>query len=410
MYSITTVYVSLASFMQCAYPQESYSEVLGDGSHGDMEYFTCANGYGAFVPISGVQKDDRFGDTSLPSSSSTTPSFPSIQHLGDGPPKLLIRGPQQSRQPTSPLTRGVHESASAEVQPIQETHESLQPSTSLPHSVVVDSPFQRTRSSPASTATQQSPGVGSVGGHLGYSPPMQPSSSSGGKVDCGSAAFADPASEEDHEIQPLLEVGDEHVYYLRFAGDLGGLIVGRGGSNVRIVEEESYAKVHVMPKRPVTEDVRVLVVGTKERCMKAIKLLAEQLKHKTANLQKYCETMDLTDAEAGKVVGQNGTTKQMIEVYSGAVLQVERRPEGMAGLFGVGKRKCKIYGSCKQVEKAKSLISDIQQGKDVSYLQLLFAFSQMLRSMPQGVSVQNHLVDESEQDEVHSILGPLLKL
>ena len=396
--------------MQCAYPQESYSDVLGYGSHGDMEYFTCANGYGAFVPISGVQKDDRFGDTSLPTSSSITPSFPLIQHLADGPPKLLIRGPQRSRQPTSALTRGVHESASTEVQPIQETHESLRPSTSLPHSVVVDSPFQRTHSNPASTDTQQSPGAATVGGLLGYSPPTQPSSSSGRKVDYGSAAFDDPASEEDHEIQPLLEVGDEHVYYLRFAGDLGGLIVGKGGSNVHMVEEESHAKVHVMPKRPVTEDVRVLVVGTKERCMKAIKLLAKQLKHKTANLQKYCETIDLTDAEAGKVIGQNGTTKQMIEVYSGAVLQVERRPEGMAGLLGVGKRKCKIYGSCKQVEKARSLISDIQQGKDVSYLQLLFAFSQMLRSMPQGVSVQNHLVDESEQDEVHSILGPLLKL
>ena len=325
MTCILLLYVSLSSF-QCAYPQESYSEVLGDGSHGGMEYFACANGYGAFVPISGVQKDNRFGDTSLPASSSTTPSFPLMQHLADGPPKLLT---------------------STELQPIQET------------------------------------------------------------LDYGSDASDD---EEDHEIQPLLEVGDEHVYYLRFVGDLGGLIVGRGGSNVRMVEEESHAKVHVMEKRPVTEDVRVLVVGTKERCMKAIKLLAEQLKHKTANLQKYCETMDLTDAEAGKVVGVNGTTKQMIEVYSGAVLQVERRPEGMAGLFGVGNRKCKIYGSRGQVEKAKSLISDIQEGKDVSYLQLLFAFSQMLRSMPQGVSVQNHLVDESEQDEVHSILGPLLKL
>ena len=386
--------------MQCAYPQESYSEVLGDGSHVDMEYFTCANGYGAFVPISGVQKDDRFGDTSLPASSSTTPSFPLIQHLADGPPKLLIPGPQRSRQLTSALTRGVHESAFTEVQPIQETHESLCPSTSLPHSVVVDSPFQRTHSSPASTGTQQSPGAATVGGLLGYSPPTQPSNSSGGKVDYGSAG----SNEEDHEIQPLLEVGDEHVYYLRFAGDLGGLIVGRGGSNVRMVEEESHAKVHVMEKRPVTEDVRVLVVGTKERCMKAIKLIREQLKHKTANLQKYPETIDLTDAEAGKVVGVNGTTKQMIEVYSGAVLQVERRPEGMAGLLGVGNRKCKIYGSREEVEKAKSLISDIQQGRDVSNLQLLFTFSQLLRSMPQGVSVQNHL-DASEQDEVHSILG-----
>ena len=390
--------------MQCAYPQESYSEVLGDGSHGGMEYFTCANGYGAFVPIIGVQKDDRFGDTSLPASSSTTPSFPLIQHLADGPPKLLIRGPQRSRQPTSALTRGVNESASTKVQPIQETHESLRPSTSLPHSVVVDSPFQRTHSSPASTGTQQSPGAGSVGGHLGCSPPTQPSNSSGGKVDYGSAGSAEPTSEEDHEIQPLLEVGDEHVYYLRFAGDLGGLIVGRGGSNVHMVEEESHAKVHVMPKRPVTEDVRVLVVGTKERCMKAIKLIREQLKYKTANLQKYPEIIDLTDAEAGKVVGLNGTTKQMIEMLSGAVLQVERRPEGMAGRLGVGNRKCKIYGSREEVEKAKSLISDIQQGRDVSNLQLLFTFSQLLRSMPQGVSVQNHL-DASEQDEVHSILG-----
>ena len=139
-------------------------------------------------------------------------------------------------------------------------------------------------------------------------------------------------------------------------------------------------------------------------------MIIEQLKHKTANLQKYCDTIELTDAEAGKVVGQNGATKRMIEVFSGAVLQVDRRPEGMAALLGVGNRKCKIHGSRQQVEKAKSLISDIQQGTDVSYLQLLFAFSRMLQSMPQGVSVQNHLVDASEQEEVHSILGRLLKL
>ena len=392
--------------MQCAYPQENYSEVLGDGSRGGMEYFTCANGYGAFVHISGVQKDDRFGDTSLPASSSTTPFFPLIQHLADGPPKLLIPGSQRSPQTASAFMRGVNESASTEVQPIQETHESLRPNASLPHSVVVDSPLQQTRSSPASTGTQQSPGAGAVGGHLGCSPPTQPSSSSGGRVDYGSAASNEPTSEEDHEIQPLLEVGDEHVYYLRFAGDLGGLIVGRGGSNVRMVEEESHAKVHVMEKRPVTKDVRVLVVGSKDRCMKAIELIREQLKHKTANLQKYPETIELTDAEAGRVVGQNGTTKQMIEMFSGAVLQVERRPEGIAGLLGVGNRKCKIYGSREEVEKAKSLISDIQQGRDISHLQLIFTFSQLLRSMPQGVSVQNHL-DASEKDEVHSILGLL---
>ena len=406
MYPILLYFMFLfPPFHAFFYPQDDYNEVLGDGFHDSIKYFKCKKRYGAFVCISDVKKDDRFGDTSLPTSSSITPSFPLIQHLADGPPKLLIPGPQRSRQPTSPLTRGVHESASTDVQPIQETHESLCPSTSLPHSVMVDPQFQQTCSSPASTSTQQSPGAATVGGLLGYSPPTQPSSSSGGMVDYSSAAFDDPASEEDHEIQPLLEVGDQQVFCLRFAGDLSGLIAGRGGSNVHIVEEESHAKVHVMEKRPVTEDVRVLVVGTKERCMKAIKLLAEQLKHKTANLQKYCETVDLTDAEAGKVIGQNGTTKQMIEVYSGAVLQVERRPEGMAGLFFVGKRKCKIYGSREQVDKAKSLISDIQQGKNVSNLQLLFAFSQMLRSLPQGVSVQNHLIDESEQDEVHSILG-----
>ena len=331
-----------------------------------------------------------------------------MQHLDDGPPNLLIPRPQRSPQPTSALMHGVSESASTvKVQPMQETHASLHPNTSMPHSVVADAPYHRTRSSPAPSATQQSPGSAAVGGPLGHSPSLQPIRSSEGKVDDCFDDSDDSASEEDHEIKPLLEIGDQKAYCLRFAGDLGGLIVGRGGSNVRMVEEESHAQVHVMRKGPVTEDVKVLVVGTKENCMRAIKLITEQLKHKTANLQKYMETIDLTDAEAGKVVGQNGTTIRMIELYSGAVLQVERRPEGMQGLFGFGVRKCRVHGSREQVEKAKSLISDIQQDRDISSLLLAFAFSQMLRSMPQGMSVLNRLNDTSEQHEMLSILGLL---
>ena len=390
---------------------------MGDGTHEGREYFICENGYGVFVPISSLQKDDRFSDTSQVSSLEiTSASIPLMQHLADGPPNLLIPntpGPQQSPQPTSAPLRRVSESASttasgslAEALPMQESHPSLRPSTSLPHSVVVDSPYHRAHSNLAPTFTQQSPGATAVGDPLGYSPPLPLASGSRGKVDYSSDTN-DNSTSEDHEIQPLLEVGDEQIYCLRFAGDLGGLIVGRGGSNVRMVEEESHAKVHVMKNTAVTEDVRVLVAGTKERCMRAIRLITDQLKHKTANLQKYTETIHLTDAMAGKVIGQDGMTIKMIEACSGAVLQVERRPEGIQGLFGVGMRKCKICGSHEQVEKAKSLISDIQQGKDMSTLQLAFAFSQLLRSMPQGVSVLNQL-DASEQDEVLSVLDSKL--
>ena len=385
---------------------------MGDGTHEGREYFICENGYGVFVPISSLQKDDRFSDTSQVSSSEiTSASIPLMQHLADGPPNLLIPNMPGRLQSTSAPLRRVSESASttasgslAEALPMQESHPSIRPSTSLPHSVVVDSPYHRAHSNLAPTFTQQSPGATAVGDPLGYSPPLPLASGSRGKVDYSSDTTDDSTS-EDHEIQPLLEVGDEQIYCLRFAGDLGGLIVGRGGSNVRMVEEESHAKVRVMKNTAVTEDVRVLVAGTKERCMRAIRLITDQLKHKTANLQKYTETIDLTDDEAGKVIGQNGTTIKMIEVCSGAVLQVERRPEGIQGLFGM--RKCKICGSREQVEKAKSLISDIQQGKDMSTLQLAFAFSQMLRSMPQGVSVLNQL-DASEQDEVLSVLDSKL--
>ena len=399
------MYIDLPSFLSIYYIpiQESHSELLGNGTYRGRDYFPCENGFGAFIHITSLQKDDRFGDTSQASSLEISSASPLIQHLDDGPPTLLIPGPQHSPQPTSSPKRRVSESANtAKVQPMQETHASLHPSTSMPHSVVADAPFHRTHSSPAPSGTQQSHGSAAVGGPLGYSPSLQPSYE--GKVDDCFDASDDSVSEEDCEIQPLLEIEDQQVYCLRFAGDLGGLIVGRGGSNVRMVEEESHAQVHVMRKGPVTEDVKVLVVGTKENCMRAIKLITEQLKHKTANLQKYMETIDLTDAEAGKVVGQNGTTIRMIELYSGAVLQVERRPEGMQGLFGFGMRKCKILGSHGQVEKAKSLILDIQEDRDISSLQLVFAFSQLLRSMPQGMSVLNRLDDTSEQDEMLSVL------
>ena len=355
-----------------------------------------------------MQKDDRF-DASHGSCPESISISPLMSHLADGPPTLRIPnklGPQQSPLPgNAPLRRA---SESVEVQPIQETHASLRAASSLPHSVEQDAPYYGTHSNPTPTSTEP-PAAAAAGmvnrpEPLGYSPPQQQSHASGGKLGYGLDTSGDSIPEDDEEIQPLLDLGERKIYCLRFAGDLGGLIVGKGGSNVRMVEEESHAQVHVMPQAALAEDVKVLVIGTKESCMKAIDLMTQQLKHKTASLQKYMEIIQLPDALAGKIIGQKGSTIHMIERYSGAALTVEKRPEGLSAFFDGGVRKCKILGSREQVEKAKSMISDIQQGKDISHLQLIYAFSQMLQSMPQGMSVLSRL-ESTEQDEVSSFLG-----
>ena len=214
-------------------------------------------------------------------------------------------------------------------------------------------------------------------------------------------------SPDAHRIQPLYESGDQRIYCLHFAGDVAGLLIGRGGANIRMLEEECRVRVVVLKNKDsdITEDARVVVAGTEEQCLKAIRKMIETVREKKDRLHSYTESLQLTDQQAGRVIGPDGLTVRTIETFSGAKLNVDRRPSGIEGMLGLGQRLCRIHGSQDQVESAKSLIQRVLSGEDLSGLHMVYFLGRLLREMPSGMSVVNQVEGDEEVEVIRLLRG-----
>ena len=406
---------------------------FSDGRYEGQNYFRCNEFYGAYFPVSDIQPDPRF-PAETDSVKSLAASLMNV-HLDDPFPdlrlpfsslRLSVSSENQSAEDSlvrdSPYRRqsagnqatvqGLQSSPLTERCPIPETSPS---SFSTVGYVLGTSEqvnvSQRSQSSPKDSHNQQPLGsqvprqvnpLDSVfkptspahnqpigGSHI---PPRRQVSSSGSGH-----------QEEFQDIQPLLDLGEKKVYCLRFAGDLTGLLIGRQGNNVQRIQDESNATIHILKNKAssLSEDCKVIVIGTKDQCMNAIGLMVDLVNEKRERLHAYTEILILTDAEAARVVGQNGLTIRTIQRVSGARVDVDPRPEGVVGLINI-RRECRIKGSTKQIEEAKKLIRDVQQGKDITPLVFLYMLSRHLEGL-EGVNVLSS-VDPEELAELSGLL------
>ena len=382
-----------------------------------VKHFTCEKGLGGFFPIDSLERDDRFGPPEGGSVGQCSLALASL-NLRDDPPNLLFKRsasmpdptlsppPQVSSPPQSNIHTLVHPEQETSprsvnspslVQPQQETSP---PSINLRgFPAEQDAPYQRTQSTPG-ISPPHLPEVVKI-------PPTQPIRVNSDPVGPGESSPSGKTSDE-HRIQPLYESGDQRIYCLRFAGDVAGLLIGRGGANIRMLEEECRVRVVVLKNKDsdITEDARVVVAGTEEQCLKAIRKMIETVREKKDRLHNYTESLQLTDQQAGRVIGPDGLTIRTIETFSGAKLNVERRPSGIEGMLGLGQRSCKIHGSQDQVESAKSLIQRVLSGEDLSGLHMVYFLGRLLREMPSGMSVVNQ-VDSDVEAEVTRLLRGL---
>ena len=408
-----------------------------DGKKDGVQYFTCDSDLGAFFSLDFVSKDDRFLSPDSGGVGQESLALASL-NLRDDPPNLLLRRstsvpdpssyPSPSTPPPNPSTSSsdihtlhnpVQETspqsmAASLVQPQQETspqslsrllsqpqQETSPPSINLRGTPAeLDAPYRRTKSTPATHNLPPQPMQQASSTAIGSTPISRPP--------CSGERNPPTKQSDEHSIQPLCELGDQRIYCLRFAGDVVGLLIGKGGANIRMVQEESSAKVQVLKSKEssITEDAKVVVAGTEEQCLKAISSMIETVKHKRQRLHSYTETLELSDAEAGRVIGLDGVTLRSIETFSGAKLIVDRRPSGFEGMFRLGTRTCKIHGSPEEVASAKSLIERVQRGDDLSGLRMVYFLGQLLQRMPSGMSVVDQ-VDDDDQDQLATLLSLL---
>jgi len=129
-------------------------------------------------------------------------------------------------------------------------------------------------------------------------------------------------------------------------GDKGGTIIGRGGENIRKVQDQSGARVDMEKGSGV-----VKISGSKAAVAKAQELIADLLDPK----YDAKDFMDVGMDGVPVIVGKGGSNIKRLQQESGAKIDIER------GLGSV----CAMYGTEEAVKKARALIE--AQLRDAKY-------------------------------------------
>ncbi|CAI7988526.1 Ubiquitin carboxyl-terminal hydrolase CYLD [Geodia barretti] len=90
-------------------------------------------------------------------------------------------------------------------------------------------------------------------------------------------------------------------------GDVAGFVIGRDGKNRRVVESKTDTKIRVEKKEVTRQpNTRVVIIGEKENCKKALFLIVQNLRRKTALHIATTETIDIPSQHCGRVIGRKG--------------------------------------------------------------------------------------------------------
>lgn len=133
-------------------------------------------------------------------------------------------------------------------------------------------------------------------------------------------------------------------------GDKGGTVIGRGGENIRKVQEQSGARVDMEKGSG-----EVKISGSKAQVAKAQELIADLLDPK----YDAKDFMDVGMDGVPVIVGKGGANIKRLQQESGAKIDIER------GLGSV----CAMYGTEAAVAKARKLIE--AQLADARYSELV---------------------------------------
>jgi len=133
---------------------------------------------------------------------------------------------------------------------------------------------------------------------------------------------------------------------VRIRREDAGLVIGRGGENIREIQRRTNTRIHFRDERE-TETHRFLAInGSSEEVQ-----LAEILIHQTIANQPRLETLVLTvpGFSVGTIIGHGGESIREIQYTSRCKVDVERTS-------GDGPRKITLKGTESQINYAKDLI------------------------------------------------------
>ena len=172
--------------------------------------------------------------------------------------------------------------------------------------------------------------------------------------------------------------GDEFgVHGFECPGDVAGFVIGRDGKNLRDVESKTGTKIRVEKKEgDKAANTKVIIVGKKTNCQKALVLIVENIRRKRALHTATAETIEIPSQHIGRVIGTKGVNVKAIENLTGTRINIVP-PMGLDALLGVA--KCEITGSGEQIEKAKEMVKKSVEGSNIAAAANIAAF--MLKFM-----------------------------
>ena len=177
------------------------------------------------------------------------------------------------------------------------------------------------------------------------------------------------------------------IYYNNYIGilafecprDVTGFVIGKNGKNLREVESKTNTVLKVEKnEHDLAENAKVLIIGKKEDCVKALKLIIQKINLKRALHTATTVTIEIPNQHCGRVIGKKGANVRAIQDLTGTRIQVESL-KGFEAFMPDAMAKCEITGTPDQIEKAKEMIQKSVEGSDIAGAAYITAF--MLRFM-----------------------------
>ena len=164
------------------------------------------------------------------------------------------------------------------------------------------------------------------------------------------------------------------------------MVIGRDGKNIRQVESETNTSIKVdQPSyAQLSQNARVIIVGSEHNCKKALCIILENLRKKISQQLATTKTMTIPGHKAGRVIGKGGSTLNAIEKLTGARVNIEKR-EGLEALLD-DSRICKITGMAEEIKEAEELIQEAMQGEDIvqkaTFVAIMVMLMKQFKEMP----------------------------
>lgn len=161
------------------------------------------------------------------------------------------------------------------------------------------------------------------------------------------AAQARAAIEET--IEAWLKPDEPYTATVNIPSDVVGRIIGRQGSNIRIMQSETGARIKIDSAR--CGDERLCTIqGNEKQVQRAQQLLVEAIRE----IDGKSEAVAVPVEAVGRIIGRQGSNIQRMQRDSGATIKYDRNSSG----DGVG--KFFVQGTEDQIERAKQMLLDFQ--------------------------------------------------